>query len=311
MADKVSEQKSSKSTKKNYSRLSDKKPARTKTKGEVKTKEPVTTKPQDNENITYGQFRNSYKTLTTLIGLLSVLAIFNLGLVFFLAWAVGHQLDESVQDSHGERLFLVEEKADAIIDALPEQIRPKLDLEVEKPSLEQDRWKGDKENRYVWIKYSDLECPYCSAIQPELDEFIEGNSDASLIFRNLPLTNIHENAQRLAETAECVAEYNGESAFWDFVERAYQQEIPPEVQGAEELTEYVDNASQVASCVESGEATDKVERDIQDAIDATVSGTPTFILYDMEKNESKFVRNPGSAEGFQEVMDEFRERQNR
>ncbi len=269
--------------------------------------EPPTPK---NDPVSFERFRNAYKTLAALIGLLAFFVVANFVLLFAMAWAVGNQLNAEQATSYGGRLAKVEEKADAIIETLPAQFRPKLDLEVVRPDQEVDRWKGDKDNRYVWIKYSDLECPYCSAIQPELNSFLENNSDqASLIFRNFPLNNIHPNAQRLAETAECVARSNGESAYWNFIEGVYYQEIPTTVEGQEQLSTYVENSSQVSACVENREVREKVQRDLEDGLVATVSGTPTFILYDMQTDETKFVQNPGSSEGFEQVLEDFRAKQ--
>lgn len=263
-----------------------------------------------NDPVTVKQFTNTYKTISLVISILILFTLVNFILIFVVAWMIGNQLSVNTQNSLGSRLVSLEEKTDAIIEALPEQIRPKLNLKVVAPDKEVDRWSGNKDNRYVLIKYSDLECPYCQAVQPEVEKFVEKNSkEVSLIFRNLPLTNIHPNAQRLAETAECVAEINGESAFWSFVNGVYDGTIAVEVEGEEMLGEYVEKASEVNLCVSSGKSASKVDRDVQDAIDATVTGTPTFILYDTQKSQSKFVQNPGSADGLQQIFDAFKAKQ--
>lgn len=278
------------------------------------TKSAVKTGGLNSEEPTMSQetFKSYYKNLSLVMGVLAALGLLNFIMIFVVAWAVGSQLSASDPSAFGGRLASTEEKLEALIELLPPQYRPKLDLKVEAPDKQVDRWSGNKDNRYVLIKYSDLECPFCQAIQPELDKLIERNaSELSLVFRNFPLTNIHPNARRLAETAECVAKTNGESAFWRFVNGVYTKTIPATVAGEEELAKYVENASQVTTCVTSGQGAAKVDRDIQDAFEATVSGTPTFILYDTQKKATKFVQNPGSADGLQQVFEDFKAKQQR
>ncbi len=237
------------------------------------------------------------------------LAVFNIVLVFVVAWVVGSQLNSAEIKGLDERLSLVEDKLDQVISILPPELRPKVGVTVAPPDKTVDRWKGDKNNRYVLIKYSDLRCPGCVAMHPEIKAFIENNpSEISLVFRNFPVTSGNPNSLRLAKTAECVAKYNGEGAFWNFVEGIYSQTIEETIEGEEALSKFVENPSKIAECVKNGEVDQKIDRDLEDARQAAIGATPTLVFYDTQTGKISFVRNLGPAEHLQQLFNEFKDK---
>ena len=67
------------------------------------------------------------------------------------------------------------------------------------------------------VEYSDLDCPYCKRIHPELEAVVANNENVVWIYRHFPLTNLHPNASIKAEASECVAKIGGDDAFWKFI----------------------------------------------------------------------------------------------
>ena len=62
------------------------------------------------------------------------------------------------------------------------------------------------------VEYGDYQCPYCGAAYPEVKKVQkELGSELRFVFRNFPLTNIHEHAMNAAETAEAAA---AQGKFW-------------------------------------------------------------------------------------------------
>ena len=56
------------------------------------------------------------------------------------------------------------------------------------------------------VEYGDYQCPYCGAAYPEVKKVQrELGSRLRFVFRNFPLTRIHEYALNAAETAEAAA----------------------------------------------------------------------------------------------------------
>lgn len=67
------------------------------------------------------------------------------------------------------------------------------------------------------VEYSDLDCPYCKRVHPELEAVVANNPDVVWIYRHFPITKLHPNASIKAEASECVAKIGGDTAFWEFI----------------------------------------------------------------------------------------------
>jgi hypothetical protein len=67
------------------------------------------------------------------------------------------------------------------------------DTNFEQPNPVLDKWKGDKRARFVWVQYSDFQCPFCRKIQPDLEKIYQENSDLAMVYRHYPITSIHPN----------------------------------------------------------------------------------------------------------------------
>lgn len=78
---------------------------------------------------------------------------------------------------------------------------------------------GNPAAKVMIIEYSDFDCDYCKGFDETLHQIIanEGaTGDVAWVYREFPLTEIHPNAMRHAEAAECVAQVAGNDAFWKF-----------------------------------------------------------------------------------------------
>jgi protein-disulfide isomerase len=67
--------------------------------------------------------------------------------------------------------------------------------------------------------YGDFQCPYCTAAQSivrRVRERLDGR--LRFVFRHLPLTEIHPDAERAAEAAEAAA---AQGAFWEMHDGMY------------------------------------------------------------------------------------------
>jgi len=66
-----------------------------------------------------------------------------------------------------------------------------------------DHVQGDPKAVLTLVEYGDYQCPFCGAAYPEVKKVQkELGSKLRFVFRNFPLTNIHEFAMTAAETAE-------------------------------------------------------------------------------------------------------------
>src|SRR5437667_11461506 len=71
---------------------------------------------------------------------------------------------------------------------------------------ERDHIEGPVKAALTLVEYGDYQCPYCGAAYPEVKRVQkELGSELRFVFRNFPLTNIHEHAMNAAETAEAAS----------------------------------------------------------------------------------------------------------
>lgn len=96
---------------------------------------------------------------------------------------------------------------------------PKLAVPVD-PS--RDHIQGDPKALLTLVQYGDYQCPYCGAAYPEVKKVQkELGSKLSFVFRNFPLTNVHEFAMDAAETAEASA---AQGKFWEMHDFLYENQ---------------------------------------------------------------------------------------
>jgi len=123
---------------------------------------------------------------------------------------------------------------------------------------------GDSNAPISVIEYSDFECPFCEraysntiASLKESDAF--KNGEINLIYRHFPLNNIHPKAQKAAEASVCAQK---QSKFWEYHDTLFENQNALAV---DDLKSYASdlglNQAKFDSCLDNGEAKDKVDKD--------------------------------------------------
>ena len=145
------------------------------------------------------------------------------------------------------------------------------------PVTEEDHVRGDVNAQITWIEYSDLQCPYCATIHPDLVKLLEEyDGQVKWVYRHFPLDQIHPFARPLAHGSECAAALGGDGKFWEFVDYTFENKStdPKAVATAIGL-----NASQFDTCLNSEEVKTHVENDYTTGLTAGVRGTPgSFVV---------------------------------
>ena len=77
---------------------------------------------------------------------------------------------------------------------------------------ERDHIRGPAEAPVTVVEYGDFECPYCGRAEPVIRELLADFGDVRYVWRHLPLSDVHPNAQLAAEAAEAAA---AQGAFWE------------------------------------------------------------------------------------------------
>jgi NhaA family Na+:H+ antiporter len=125
------------------------------------------------------------------------------------------------------------------------------------------------------VMYGDFQCPYCTAAQGTLRRVRERLGDRlRFVFRHLPLTEIHPDAQRAAEASEAAAAQN---AFWPMHDALYAARG---ALGEDDVVRAAAglglDADRVRSELRDGTHAARVERDAQAAACMELPGTPSF-----------------------------------
>ena len=96
---------------------------------------------------------------------------------------------------------------------------PKLAVPVD---AERDHIEGPVDASLTLVEYGDYQCPYCGAAYPEVKKVQrELGNKVRFVFRNFPLTNIHEHAMNAAETAEAAS---SQGKFWPMHDFLYEHQ---------------------------------------------------------------------------------------
>ncbi len=147
------------------------------------------------------------------------------------------------------------------------------------------------------VLFSDFQCPYCSRVNPALDEVIKRYGGmARLVFKQFPLS-FHEDARPAAAAALSAHE---EGKFWEMHDLLFEN---PKNLGSSDLEGYamklgLDMAAFRA--MDAGGWDHIIDRDMEEAKKAGVRGTPTFFI-----NGRKY-QNPGrSADDIAKVIDKY------
>ena len=153
-----------------------------------------------------------------------------------------------------------------------------------RPVTDQDHIEGDQDASVTLIEYGDYECPYTKMLHPVMQQLLsEFSGQVRWVYRHFPLS-YHANAQKEAESGECVAELGGNGMFWDFTNKLLDRTQSGGSGFALEnlaplAAEVGVDGGMFQDCLNSGKYADVVNLSEQWGITAGVTGTPyTFIL---------------------------------
>ncbi|MFC5000550.1 Na+/H+ antiporter NhaA [Dactylosporangium cerinum] len=140
---------------------------------------------------------------------------------------------------------------------------------------EQDHVRGAETASVTVVEYGDFQCPYCGQAEPIVRELLT-DTDLRYVWRHLPLTDVHPQAQLAAEAAEAAAE---QGAFWQMHDLllAHQDELRPM-----DLLRYAGeldlDQDRFHDDLRRHVHASRVAQDLESADLSGVSGTPTFFI---------------------------------
>ncbi|MBI1862776.1 DsbA family protein [Candidatus Microgenomates bacterium] len=176
-------------------------------------------------------------------------------------------------------------------------------LKIKKPSTD-EHWRGNKDARIVMVEYSDLECPFCKRIHPDLVKLYNDNGGkVAWVFRHFPLS-FHPKAQKSAESTECVTKELGNDGFWKMTDAIYEKMPTIELADLPATAASVGaNEGTVKQCIDAGDTASVVKADQDEGTKIGVQATPTTVFYDTKTGKSQTVEGAVPYDQLKQVLD--------
>lgn len=189
----------------------------------------------------------------------------------------------------------------------PVQARPpaRTSLKIKKPNTN-EHWRGKANSRYVWVEYSDLECPFCKKIHPDLVKLMSEQGDKiAWVFRHYPLP-FHPKALKSAEAVECASELGGNDSFWKLNDLIFEKMPDMELSSLPTLALQIGlNQTIFQQCLDSGKFEKKVKDQLNEGNQSGVQATPTSIIYDLKTGKNLLVEGALPYDSLKQQLDTF------
>lgn len=149
-----------------------------------------------------------------------------------------------------------------------------------------DHVQGREDAPLTLVEYGDYQCPYCgqaNATVKELQRRLGG--DLRFVFRNFPLTQVHEHAEHAAEAAEAAA---AQGRFWQMHDELFAHQRALDDAHLEGYANALGLDADRFVRDMSGHANHaRIEEDYNSGVASGVPGTPTFFINGM-RNDGAF-----------------------
>lgn len=152
---------------------------------------------------------------------------------------------------------------------------PKLAVPVD---TGRDHIEGSVDAPFTLVEYGDYQCPYCGAAYPEVKKVQkELGNKLRFVFRNFPLTNIHEHAMNAAETAEAAS---SQEKFWPMHDFLYEHQATLGDPGvALDFAKKLGlNTQKFEQDIAQHVHQKRIRDDFMGGVKSGVNGTPTFYV---------------------------------
>jgi Na+/H+ antiporter NhaA len=142
---------------------------------------------------------------------------------------------------------------------------------------DRDHVRGPARASVTVVEYGDFQCPYCGRAEPAISELLN-DPDVRYVWRHLPLTDVHPQAELAAEAAEAAA---AQGRFWEMHDLllAHQDALRPV-----DLLRYANqlglDSERFHDDLRQHVHAARIAQDVESADLSGVSGTPTLFVND-------------------------------
>ena len=137
--------------------------------------------------------------------------------------------------------------------------------------------RGPEDAPITIVEFSDFQCPFCKRWHDEVYEPLLAAYPGQIrfVYRHLPLTSIHPDAQSAAQAAMCAGE---QDAFWEFHEKLFSSATLGNATYMQYAQELRLNTASFENCLTNNTYEAQIQEDSDFALDLGISSTPTFFI---------------------------------
>lgn len=140
-----------------------------------------------------------------------------------------------------------------------------------------DHVKGPEDAVIEMVEYGDYQCPACGEAHDamrQLERVLK--NDLRFVFRNFPLSKLHEHATAAAQAVEAAALQN---KFWEMHDLVYDNQHELDMDSLKSYAKKLKlDLGKFEEDLRSQKVQKKVEADFYSGVMSGVNGTPTFFI---------------------------------
>lgn len=140
-----------------------------------------------------------------------------------------------------------------------------------------DNYQGSLDAPLVLVEYGDYQCPYCRQAVPVVKQVQAHFGDKlCFVFRDFPLTQLHEQALPAAIVADFSAKYG---KFWEVHDSLYEHQNRLGLDLYQVLAQHYQLPMQeLIAEIQNKTAEEKITHDFKTGVRSGVNGTPSFFI---------------------------------
>jgi len=200
-----------------------------------------------------------------------------------------------------------------VLEQLPQQQpEPETVQNLNAPDLQNEILLGSEDSKYIWIKYSDVQCPFCQQMHPDIKRIPEEKTNWSVVYRHYPLEQLHPGAEDYSQILSCTQSVDGNDAFWTMLDEVYAQGMEKSDLDTNTFIKIAEeknlNSNRINDCYKNGDIKNQVKSEINQNISVIGSagfGTPTGVMFNTETQEHKIVVGAIPFEQMLQEMENF------
>lgn len=139
-----------------------------------------------------------------------------------------------------------------------------------------DHAQGPSDALVTLVEYGDYQCPHCRLVYYNIKELQERLGDRiRYVYRHLPVSTIHSQAQLAAEAAEAAG---AQGKFWEMHDILYKHDQLDREHILDYAREIGLDMDRFSAELDDGVYAEKVLEDFENGIRSGANGTPTFFI---------------------------------